>query len=129
MPAERPLRRFLSLLVLPLALALGACASAGGGAMGAGAEGAVTVEVQNNLIPPTSLSVYAVSDTGTRRLVGVVQPSATRTLTFDPVAVSGQYYFVAEGTSGDEIRSNPITLGRGDTVRWNLSANLVTTVS
>ncbi len=117
------LRRVGACLVLTLGVSLSACASGG---MGGGGEGSVAVEVRNNLIPPTSLSVYAVPDIGSRQLVGVVQPGATRTLRFNPLGSGGQYQFMAETTEGRDIVSNPLTISIGATITWDVNANLAT---
>lgn len=111
------------LAVLALIVGLAACASAprGGGA------GGVAVRVENNLIPPTTLTVWAHPQVGVRSMVGVIQPSTTKTLYFEPSSVAGQYVFVAETTTGQAIRSNPVGLsGPGGTVVWDVSANLAT---
>lgn len=124
----RTLRRTGSLVLLAMLTALGGCAS-GSGAAGASGQGSTALEVRNTLIPPTSVSVYAVPEIGSRRLVGVVQPGATRVLRFDPTTTSGQYNFVAETTSGQELVSNPISFSSGASLRWDLSSNLVTQIS
>lgn len=124
MAFSRILRRASACLVLFFAALLGACATGGTGAAGGGS---VALEVENNLIPPTSLSVYLLPDAGSRQLIGVVQPGATRVLRFDPIGASGQYRFRAETTEGREIISNPLTISSGTTISWNVNANLATT--
>lgn len=121
MIAKNILRRLGGGALLSGALLLAGCAA---GAMGTGAQGSTALEVQNNLIPPTSLTIHIVPDIGSRRLVGTVQPGATRVVRFDPPSASGQYQFVAETTFGREIVSNPVSFRSGATVRWDLSANL-----
>ena len=116
--------RWLRLLAVGLSLTACATATAGGG----GGGGAVAVMVENSLIPPTSLSVYAVEENGGRRLIGTVDPSETTTLSFDPTAVAGRYYFVAETTDGTNITSNPLTLANVERVRWDLQSNIATVV-
>lgn len=123
MSSLRIARRMSASLVIFLGMALGACASGG---MGVGGEGSTALEVRNNLIPPTSLSIYAVPDIGSRRLIGVVQPGATRTLRFDPAGGSGQFRFMAETTEGRDIVSNPISFSTGVTITWDVNANLAT---
>lgn len=113
---SRGSRRWL-VLVLPLLLV--ACASPRGTE-----ESRATLRVENDLIPPTSLSVYAVPEIGSRILVGVVPPGETTTLTFDAAAAS-DYRFVAETTAGREITSDEITLGSGDGAIWSVNANVV----
>lgn len=119
-----PLRRFAALLALLLSTALAsACATAGQGE--ASAEGGAMIRVQNNLIPPTSLTVYAVGETGTRRLLGSVSPNSTQTLRFEPGA-GGQYRILARTTSGQEILSNPVSVRSGEGIRWDVQANIAT---
>lgn len=121
--AIHKIRRWGGVVGVVLLIAATGCASAG---MGAGGERTVAVEVENNLIPPTSLSVFAVPETGTRRLIGVVEPSTTETLRFDPVAAGGQYVFVAESTAGAEIVSDPVTITEPMVMNWDLAANIIT---
>ena len=116
-------RRAALMAGVAAAFALSGCASTGGGAGGAGSVG---VEVNNDLQPPTAITVHAQqTDGGARRLVGNVSPGSMRRLSFNPSA-GGQYVLIARTTGGREIVSNPITLSAGDSVRWNLSSNLVT---
>lgn len=109
------------LLVLPL---LGGCASTANGG-GGGAAGGSAVVVDNNLIPPTALTVYLVPEAGVRRLLGNVSPSQTRTLTIG-TAPPGQHQLMARTTSGREIESNVVSFGAADTLRWDLTSNIVT---
>jgi multidrug efflux pump subunit AcrA (membrane-fusion protein) len=117
-------RRLAVLWLLALAPLLGACAS---GAPGTGER--VNVQVDNDLIPPTVVTVYAVQApaTGARRLVGTVEPSTDRTLSFDAGFAAGQYVFVARTTAGREIVSNPVSLSPDVTVVWSLTSNIATT--
>ena len=110
-----------SLLAIALGLVLAACAAGGSGPA---TQGSTALEVQNNLIPPIALSIYAVPEFGSRRLIGQVQPGATRVIRFDPSSGGGQFRFAAEASFGREIVSNPVTLARGDSIRWDLSANI-----
>lgn len=113
------------LLALPL-LVLGACAS-GGGMDAGGDENEATLQVENNLLPPTSLSVYLVSDVGTRRMIGSVSPSQTRNLSINLVQYEGEYRLVAETTSGNDIASRTFYIGGNiGTISWDLNSNLVT---
>lgn len=115
-----------ALLTIFALLGLGSCAAAG---TAGGGEGDTVVVVENNLIPATSLSVYAVPDAGVRRLVGIVNPSATATLRFNPTATAGQYRLLAETTAGAELVSNPITFSPGATIEWDVSANIARVVN
>lgn len=109
--------RALALMLLVTATA--ACASTA-----EGGEGSTVVVVQNDLMPSYALSIYAVPDVGSRRLVGHVDPRETATLRFNPFG-TGQYRFVAETTAGNEIVSNPISFSPGATLRWDLNANII----
>jgi hypothetical protein len=122
-----PLRRFAAALALLLSTALaGACATFGQG--GAPTESQVTVRVENNLIPPTSLTIYAITDRGTRRLLGSVNPSDTQTLHFE-AGPGGQYRILARTTGGREILSNPVNVSGGEGIRWDVQANIATAMS
>jgi hypothetical protein len=110
----------LALLALPAGCATGS--SAADGSRDAG------VEVHNDLIPPAALTIYLVPESGVRRLIGNVGPGQTRTLSIrEPMA--GRHRLLARTTGGNDIVSNSITIGAMDTLRWNLSSNIVTTVS
>lgn len=116
--------RFRSALGLAAGLML-AAAVAGCATTGAGAEGETVLIVENNLLPPTSLTVRAIPDSGTRLLVGLVDPGETARLRFR-AGMSGQYRFVAEAGGGQSVVSNPISVVRGDTLRWDIRSNIVT---
>jgi hypothetical protein len=105
---------------LALALVGGGCAT-GSGTVGADAVG---VEVRNDLIPSSAITVYVIPESGARRLVGNVSPGQTKRLTFDDFSV-GQYRMMARTTGGAEIVSNPIGLDGVKTIRWSLSSNLL----
>ncbi len=107
---------------LAAALLLAACAAAVPGA----ADAELLIRVQNNLVPPTSLTVWAVPATGTRQMLGTVDPSTTATLRFDPAPAAGQYRLMAETTAGTEIVSNPVVLSDAAVVQWDLSSNIAT---
>jgi hypothetical protein len=113
--------RLAAALVLALPL-LGGCATGGSGA----ADGtAAAVEVRNDLIPPTALTIYLVPESGARRLLGNVGPSQTRVLPVrDPLP--GQHRLMGRTTGGQEIYSNRIAIGIADTLHWDLSSNIVT---
>lgn len=113
------LRAIASLALLPL---LGGCATGSNAAAG---EATAAVEVRNDLIPPTPLTIYLVPESGVRRLLGNVGPSQTRILPIrDPLP--GQHRLMGRTTGGNEIYSNRITVGGADTLRWDLSSNIVT---
>ena len=119
----------LMTLAVPLGIVIG-CAS--GGEMDAVEAGAamdgegVAVEVENNLIPSTSLTVWMVSRTGTRNMLGTVSPGETDVLTTTGL-FDGDYRLMAETTAGEELWSNSFYVGdTSDTVTWDMNANIVT---
>jgi hypothetical protein len=113
--------RGLVLVALVLLALVTGCATGGGMEGGAGE---VLVQVENNLTPSTSLTVWAVRlPSGSRQLLGTVAPRRTALLRFDP-ASGGQYRLVARPTAGNEIVSNPVNLTGAAQLRWDLRANL-----
>lgn len=80
--------------------------------------------VENDLIPPTTLSIYAESLTGGSTLMGIARPSVTTTLSVDRFNIA-DYRFVATTTAGNDIISDVITVGGGDTLIWNVRNNVV----
>jgi hypothetical protein len=71
---------------------------------------AVEIRVQNNLTPPTSLSISLLPAAGARRFVGVVAPSETKTLRVDPPPESGAYRLLGEATDGSALASRQFAL-------------------
>jgi predicted small secreted protein len=104
-----------------LSTTVAACASTSEGA----GLNQIGVEVRNDLVPSSALTIYVVPETGARRLLGSVSPSQTKMLSFQEVSV-GQYRLMARTTDGQEIVSNPIVLADASTLRWNLSSNILT---
>ena len=120
----RTLRTALA-LALPLALLAG-CGGAGAEPGEAAPGDRIAVEVQNNLVPPTSLTVWSVSDTGTRQMLGTVSPSETRTLRMSVPRLGSEYQLIAETTSGEEIVSRTFVMtGDVGAVGWDLTTNAV----
>ena len=118
------------LLAFALVLLAGACATTSGRGGEAGSSEAVQVEVENTVTPALDLTVYLVSEAGTRRLLGSVPPGRTVTLTFNGFAGSGLYRLLARPTGGREVLSNTFSFtGPGSTIRWNLISNIASTVN
>ena len=123
--------RILPALALALSLtsACGASAS-GGGSVGRGdgsdpgpSSREVGIVVENNLMPSTAVTVYAVATQGSRRLLGTVPPGTTRRLRFQASTLLERYRFVASLGLNRDIASNPLPLSGGETVRWQLNTN------
>lgn len=116
--------RHTALVAALAAVSLTGCAAAGTGGPSAPS---VSIEVANDLQPPTAVTIFAERTEGaaSRRSVGNVSPGGTRTLTLS--STSGQYVLIARTTAGREIVSNPFVISPGTSVRWSLSSNLIST--
>ena len=90
-----------------------------------GADDALAIEIQNDVLPPRPLTVTLVPENGTARMIGIVSPAQTRTLTVDPEPAAGRFRLMAETTGGADIYSDPFTLGDVERVIWDLSPNSV----
>jgi ABC-type molybdate transport system permease subunit len=111
----------LSWLALAAALPLGGCARARGGRR---AARPIAVHVRNDVIPPSELSVYLVSESGGRQFLGSVPPSQTRTLMFRQAAILERYQLIAEPPLARAIRSQPFMVDRNVAgVSWELGLN------
>lgn len=117
----------------------------------------VTLRVQNNIAPSTSVTVFAVEETGNRRQIGFVRPAETTSVSFPAETGNHEYFFVARveasppATTGPNARtgfgvrdrriddipsstastivSQRIDLARGGIAHWDLSSNLVSFVA
>jgi hypothetical protein len=124
--------RLAKAVLVPLALAtLAACASSGEeDAFGEtpGGEG-LTIQVRNDVIPPSGIVVWAVPETGIRTRLGPVPPNARRSFKYSPPLRAMEIYLVAEtegpisGTMGQarERRSNPFNTLDIQSVIWTVS--------
>jgi hypothetical protein len=117
--------RLLSIALLVLALpALGGCALFRHSSPGE----TVTLEIDNNLVVPAPVTVYAYSDVGSRQLVGSILPDRQAVLRFHAGHIMGSYRFVAVVTRGAQLVSTPVSLNGGETVSWDLRNNLLVVV-
>jgi hypothetical protein len=123
-----------SLAALVLALLAAGCApaatAAGSGSPSAQEEAdamnRIAVQVRNTVVPPTSLTVYAVdSGGGSRRMLGNVNPNGRSTLSFNPAASVSTYRLMARTTGGQELFSTPFTAGLGQTIIWDVQINSI----
>ena len=115
----------MALLVLALAL-FGGCASAGETDGATSPRAGITVEVRNNLIPPTGLRIWLVPRTGVRSLLGSVPGRETRVLVGRVVDATGEFRLLAESGEDQQIRSRPFTVvDESGPIEWDLTANVV----
>ncbi|HEX2166665.1 MAG TPA: hypothetical protein VHG09_05445 [Longimicrobiales bacterium] len=103
-----------------------ACASSGTTADGTETvdPDAVAVTVNNDLIPPSSVTVWIVPESGSRRRLGTLSPNGQETFSFSPTGV-GEYRLLAEHLAGGSTVSNPFVLSDARTLTWRLSSSVV----
>lgn len=89
------------------------------------AEDAVQVRVQNNLVQPSTVTVFVQDGTGSQELLGTVEDGETATFEFRAFmeAGAGGYRLVAERAGGQDIVSRQIQVQGPATVTWDLSLN------
>jgi len=109
-----------------LALVLAACAS-GGNRGGAGADSgrALAVRVTNDLVPPAQITVWILSEMGSRRRLGTVQPDQQGEFSYVPVSRGLEHRLAAETIDGREITSDPFTPEGVAVVSWRPSLRAV----
>jgi outer membrane biogenesis lipoprotein LolB len=113
---------------VPVALLLlTACASGTRSRRVTGDE--VSVEVQNDLLPRTAVTVRVISSSGARRLIGAVSPGQTRMFRFEQQVFLGSYRLVAESNEGVQVVSIPMVLSSGLRVIWVLRNNILRVAS
>ena len=119
------------LSVILITFGLAACAGSGAApSMGGdtGGEG-ITIEVRNDVVPPTSVIVWVVPESGNRTRLGPVPPNARRSFNYTPPLQAMQIVLMAEtegpstGTMSQqrERRSNPFGTLDVQAVSWTLS--------
>jgi hypothetical protein len=109
-------------MALLAATATGACASTHSHR---GADQQIVVHLTNNLAPPSDVTVYVVTQDGTRRLLGDVPPNKDRVLKVPTDIYPGTTFrIVAERTAGRRIVSQPITATTAlSMIDWDLQTN------
>ena len=115
----------LRAIALAAVVAVAGCASLRGRTEGPTVP--VIVQVQNNLPLPTDLTIYTVTRSGARTLLGSVPPAATRSFTFKPVSFSEPYRLLATRPLRRAIMSEVFTVGSDMTGRiiWTMSPNII----
>lgn len=118
-------RRFLGPAVaLLLATTGAACASAGGGQVVEDPD--VTIEVENNLVPPTAVTILVSAATRPEQVLGPVNSQETERFQLRTAVIPGRYRLVAERADGARIFSRVIqVVSDGTTVEWDLELNLI----
>ena len=123
-----PTRRSLfPTLALLLTVGLWGCASGGledpmGGGEG---DGTVSVQIDNDLVPPASVTVYIVPETGSRRRLGPINPGGQGTFSFNPGIRTSDFRLLANVNGQRDVASNPFSLTGASAIRWSLSDRIV----
>ena len=111
-----------SALALTVGLALAACATSHARR---GSTEAV-IHLTNDLIPPSDVSIYAVSEDGFRQLLGDVPPNGRKVLHLPMTGVSQMIRLVAERPLGRVLRSDPFVLtSHHPVIDWDLQSNSI----
>ena len=93
-------KSILSLTVALAVFGLAACAS-GGGAGDGGPSAAeptgneISIQVTNDISPPTGVVVWVVPENSSRQRLGSVPPNGRRSFNYTPMVQSGQIYLTA----------------------------------
>lgn len=111
--------------IIALPVAIGACTH--GHAHRDGVQQEYVVHLTNDLAPPSDVTVYAIGQDGTRRLLGDVPPNKDRALKIPSEVFPGtSFRIVAERTAGRSVVSQPITAtSDGGIIDWDLQTNAV----
>ena len=124
-------RLIRNILITGAFVAFVACSSTGSGGADTGmpsaGENAVAVQVTNDVVPPTTVTVWVVPETGSRRRLGTISPNGQQTFNFDPGITSMEYRLVAEASDSEDRSSNPFVLEGAQTVQWSVSSVVVRT--
>jgi hypothetical protein len=112
-----------SVMAAMATFAISACAS--GHARRGGEVPHTVVHLTNDLLPPTDVTVYAVTEDGVRRLLGDVPPNDHRVLVIPGTILPGTvFHLVAERPLGRPVVSQPITASSEDAIiDWDLQTN------
>jgi hypothetical protein len=86
-----------------------------------------SVEVQNNLVPATSVTVYAESSGGSLPMLGTVAASRTQKVSAN---LTGRYRFVAATAVDPTVRtySQHVEIDDGGRYRWDVRNNVLTRI-
>ena len=88
-----------------------------------GPTAAVDVHIENNLIPPSMVTVYFVPEAGIERMIGTVVPSTTKILQYKGLQPVGEYRLVARGTNNSNVVSSVLVMDDVAAIQWSLATN------
>jgi hypothetical protein len=86
---------------------------------------AITIIVQNNVMPPTPITVYIIEEGGTSTRLGQVSGASTERFT-PRIPPTGRAQLYARSSDGGERTSNFVSLRQSQILEWDLFTNIVT---
>lgn len=86
------------------------------------------IRVNNNLVPPVTLTISLMPVSGIERNLGQAFSSRATDFRYSGIAPRGQYQLVARATDERAMASNPIVLDGVQAIEWNLQYNRVTII-
>src|SRR5688572_23700953 len=111
------MRRLLTRAVLlTAAFALTGCASTP-----KGPQTAVDIYIDNNMIPPSTITLYFVPEAGIERMIGTVVSGAKKVLQYKGLQPVGEYRLVARGTNNSNVVSSVIVMDNVAAIEWSLA--------
>jgi hypothetical protein len=117
----------MPLMIAVATLLASSCASSGGAApssAGAGA-GRMTIQVTNDMVPPSAVTIWIRPEAGGRTRLGTIQPNGQQTFSFAPISTATDHRLEAE-FEGRTIVSNPFNFQGATSARWRVKTPLVT---
>jgi hypothetical protein len=115
-------------LLLSAALVLvTACASGPREEMAAGQTSSETLDVRvnNNLVPPTILTIYLLPTSGPERNLGEAWSSRVSSFRYNGLAPRGQYRLLGRASNNRQMASEIVVLDGVRAIEWNLQSNRV----
>ena len=116
--------------VLSVFAVLGGCASTGKtgedtreGSVLPANKGDLTIDVRNNLIPPTPVYIYLVPSSGIERDMGQIF-SGDRVVKYRGMPLQGAFQLIAKG-SERSVASPVIVLTKVQELTWDLERNFI----
>ena len=117
------IRNLMAALILT---ATAACASSGGQPAAGGTQGQLDIRINNNLIPPRTLTIYLVPRSGIEQNLGDILGSGMKTVSYRGLALKGEYQLVARVVGAEvAVFSNIVVLDKVRLIDWDLQRNFV----
>lgn len=113
--------------VLMMALAVTSCAGApadNAASQNSPVRGQLDFRIHNNMIPPSTITVYLVPRAGVERELGTIFGSGEQTLQYRGLPLQGEYQLVARADTR-ELASPIVILTHVLAMDWDLQRNYV----